>query len=195
MIPTALPKRPRQKVATDLFDHNGKTCIIVVDYHSRFFEVAPLDSTTTLITILLLKSFFCCHVIPEVLVSDNRLQFAAASFSKFAGERGFTHFKSSPFYSQSNREVERAVQTAKILVKKPEDLHLALLSYRSTPLENGYFIVELLMRRRIRYTLPMPPDKLIPKLPNLKQLQNNARSSFKNLSTTTNVTERQSFLT
>ena len=90
MIPTALHERPWQKVATDLFDHNGKTYIIVVDYYSRFFEVAPVNGTTSYI-------------------------------SKFAYERRFTQVKSSPVYPQSNREVKRAVQTAKKLVKKSED--------------------------------------------------------------------------
>lgn len=90
LIPTALPERPWQKVATDLFDHNGKTYIIAVDYYSRFFEVAP-----------------------------SMVQ--PATFSKFADERRFTQFKSSPFYPQSNRELKRAVQTAKKLVKKSED--------------------------------------------------------------------------
>lgn len=43
------------------------------------------------------------------------------TFSKFADERRFTQVKSSPLYPQSNREVKRAVQTAKKLVKKSED--------------------------------------------------------------------------
>ena len=51
------------------------------------------------------------------------------------------------------------------------DPYLALLSYRSTALENEYALAEVLMRRRIRSTLPMPTDKLIPKLPNFKELQ------------------------
>ena len=44
-----------------------------------------------------------------------------ATFSKFADERRFTQVKSSPVYPQSNREVKRAVQTAKKLVEKSED--------------------------------------------------------------------------
>ena len=47
MISTPLPERPWQKVATDLFYHSGKTYIIVVDYYSRFFDIAPLKSMTT----------------------------------------------------------------------------------------------------------------------------------------------------
>ena len=75
------------------------------------------------------------------------------------------------------------------------DPYLALLSYRSTPLENEYTLAEVLMRRRIRYTHPKPTYKLIPKLPNFKELQENSSTSFNNLRTTTNVIERQSSLT
>ena len=134
MIPTPLPERPWQKVATDLFYQNipptcsTKTYIIVVDYYSRFFEIAPLKSTTTENAINHLKSFFCRHGIPEITVSDNEPQFAAATFSKFAEEWGFTNLTSSPHYPQSNDEVERAVKTEKDLIVKSEDPYLALLS-------------------------------------------------------------------
>lgn len=129
MIPTPLPERSWQKVATDLFYHNGKTYIITVDYYSRFFEIAPLKSITTENAISHLKSFFCRHGIPEIVVSDNGPQFAAATFSQFGEEWGFTHLTSSPHYPQSNGGVERAVKTANNLVVKAEDLYLALLSY------------------------------------------------------------------
>ena len=173
MIPTPLPERPWQKVTTDLFYHSGKTYIIVVDYYSRFFEIAPLKSTTTENAINHLKSFFCRHGIPEIIVSDNGPQFAAATFSKFAEE---CHLTSSPHYPQSNGEVERAVKTAKDFLIKSEDPYLALLSYRSTPLENGYTPAELLIGRKLRSTLPLAPEKLTPKLPNLEHLQKTERA-------------------
>ena len=47
MIATPLSKRPRQKVATDLFYHSGKTYIIVVDYYWKFFEIALLKNMMT----------------------------------------------------------------------------------------------------------------------------------------------------
>ena len=75
------------------------------------------------------------------------------------------------------------------------DPYLARLSYRSTALENEYALAEVLMRRRIRSTLPKPTDKLIPKLPNFKELQENTSTCLNNLRTTTNVIERQSSLT
>ena len=171
MIATPLPERPWQKVATDLFYHSGETYIIVVDYYSRFFEIAPLKATTIENTISHMKSFFCRHGIPEIVVSDNGPQFAAATFSKFAEEWGFTHLTSSPHYPQGNGEVERAVQTAKNLIIKAKDPYLAILSYRSTPLDNGYTPAELLMGRKLRSTLPLAPEKLTPKLPDYDQLR------------------------
>ena len=171
-----LPERPVQKVATNLFFHSGKTYISVVDYYSRFFGIAPLKSTTPDNAINHLRPFFCRHDIQEITVSDNGPQFAAATFSKFAEEWGFTHLTSSPHYPQSNGEVERTVKTAKDLIIKSEDPYLAFLSYRSTPLENSYTPAELLMGRKLCSTLPVAPEKVTPKLPNLEHLQKPERA-------------------
>jgi len=50
------------------------------------------------------------------------------------------------------------------------NMYMAMLSYRSTPLENGLSPVELLMGRRLRTTIPALPQQLNPKLPNNSQL-------------------------
>ena len=171
MMPTTLPERPWQKIGVDLFHHSGKEYIIAVDYYSRFFEIAPLKNTTSESATNYLKLFFSHHGIPEIIISDNGPQFSAATFSKFAEEWGFTHLTSSPHYPQSNGEAERAVQMAKDLITKSEDPYLALLSYRSTPLHNGYTPAELLMGRKRRSTLPLAPEKLTPKWPETEQLR------------------------
>ena len=139
-----------------------------MDYYSRFFKIAPLKATTTENTISHLKFFFCRHGIPEIVVSGNGSQFAAATFSKFAEKWGSTHLTSSPHYPQSNGEVERAAKTAKNLIIKP---YLAILSYRSTPLDDGYTPAGLLMGAKLRSTPPLAPEKLKPKLPDYDQLR------------------------
>ena len=63
------------------------------------------------------------------------------------------------------------VQTVKHLLTKSDEPQAALLAYRSTPLENGYSPAEILMGRKLRTTLPVVPDKLIPKLPDLAKLR------------------------
>ena len=68
------------------------------------------------------------------------------------------------------------VKTVKQLLKNTQDPHLALLSYRSTPLPQcGKSPVELLMGRNLRSTLPQISSTLIPQWPYLKKFkhQNN----------------------
>lgn len=147
LMPTDLPERPWQKLGADLFTLKGKVYLLVVDYYSRYVEVANLSLTKSADITAHLKSMFAHHGIPKVLVSDNGPQFAARSFSTFAANYEFQHITSSPKFPQSNGEAERAVQTVKNLLKKAEDLYLALLAYRTTPLRNGFSPAELLMGR------------------------------------------------
>ena len=75
LIPTALPEYPWQKVATDLFQWKGMSYLLVVDYYSRFIEIAKLSGTSSGEVIHHLKSIFACYGIPEELVSDNGPQY------------------------------------------------------------------------------------------------------------------------
>ncbi|VDI44154.1 Hypothetical predicted protein [Mytilus galloprovincialis] len=80
------------------------------------------------------------------------------------------HIMSSPRFAQSNGLAERSVQTIKNMLKKSEDQYNSLLSYRTTPLANGYSPAELLMGRKLRTLLPVAPKTLVPKLPNTREL-------------------------
>ena len=63
------------------------------------------------------------------------------------------------------------MQTIKFLLEKNDDPHMALLLYRSTPLHNGNSPAELLMGRKLRTTVPIIPEQLKPKLPDLTAIQ------------------------
>ncbi|KAL4007109.1 Rho guanine nucleotide exchange factor 40 [Sarotherodon galilaeus] len=162
MLPTEFPQRPWAMVGTDLFQIENKQYLVIVDYFSRFFEVAKLTSTTSEAVIEHCKSIFARHGIPERVRSDNGPQFSSDSFKRFAQEWGFSHETSSPHFPQSNGEAERAVRTIKSLLKKSGDPYLALMAYRATSLANGYSPTELLMGRRIRTTIPVIPSQLNP---------------------------------
>jgi transposase InsO family protein len=154
LMPSAMPSRAWERVGSDLFEHEKKHYLLVVDYYSRWIEIRHLPTTTSQETVKALKSIFALHGIPDIVMSDNGPQYSSETFRNFTSEYGFTHVTSSPLYPQSNGEAECAVQTAKNILKKNEDPYLGLLAYRSTPLHNGLSPSQLLMGRRLRTTLP-----------------------------------------
>ncbi|KAL0148076.1 hypothetical protein M9458_056616 [Cirrhinus mrigala] len=93
----------------------------------------------------------------------------------FASDYGFTHITSSPRYPQANGEAERAVATVKGLWKGGEEKTKALLTYRATPLENGYSPAQLLMGRALRTTIPQLPTVLNPRWPKIKGFRKSER--------------------
>ena len=165
LIPSKLPEYPWQKVGTDLFEWKKDNYLLIVDYYSRYIEVAKLKRTTAEEVILHTKSIFARHGIPEVIISDNGPQYVSAEYQNFAQKYEFEHITSSPYYPQSNGEAERAVQTVKSLLKKEGDPYLALLAYRTTPLQSGFSPSELLMSRKLRTNLPTTREQLKPKIP------------------------------
>ena len=165
LIPAALPELPWQRVGTDLFEFKGRSFLLIVDYYSRFIEVARLNRATSEEVILHTKGIFARHGIPEVVVSDNGPQYSSEAYAALARQFQFEHVTSSPHYPQSNGEAERAVQTVKNLLKKDGDPYLALLAYRSTPLKCGFSPSELLMARKLRTNVPMTRGSLKPAVP------------------------------
>ena len=154
LITSPLPELSWQKLATDIFTWKGSNFLLVIDYYSRYVEIARLTSSTSASVIQHLSSIFARHGIPQILFSDNGPQYKSAEFASFAKQYGFQHVTSSPHYPQSNGEAERAVQTVKQLLNKSSDPYLALLAYRTSPLSNGYSPSELLMGRKLRTILP-----------------------------------------
>ena len=66
---------------------------------------------------------------------------------------------------------QTAVQTAKLFLKKVDDIYLALLSYRTTPLANGFSPAQLLMGKQLRSTMPTTTASLQPQTPDSSKLQ------------------------
>ena len=172
LIPSKLPQRPWQKIGTDLFELNGVMYLLLVDYYSRFIEVAKLSSTTARSVISVMKSMFGRYGIPEIIISDNGPQYSSHEFAEFASSYDFKHATSSPYHPQGNGEAERAVKTVKKLLRNSHDPNLALLAYRSTPLSWCHLSPsQLLMGRQLRSTVPAPDNSLNPKWPNLDKFR------------------------
>lgn len=176
LMPHPVPQRPWQKVGADLFSFAGRDYLLVVDYHSKFPEIALLEDKTSHAVILQLKIIFARHGIPEVLVADN-MPFGSKACKQFAEEWDVQIKTSSPNYAQSNGQSERHIQTIKKLMTKAaeegKDPYIALLQYRNTPL-SGLEVspAQLLFSRRLRTKIPTTAQSLLPATTNQhKQLE------------------------
>ena len=171
LVTSVFPELPWQKVATDLFEWKHKNYLLIVDYYSRYIEIALLQQTTAEEVIRHTKSIFARHGIPGIIISDNGPQYSSKAYEDFAKQYQFTHVKSSTYHPQCNGEAERAVGTVKSLLKKEKDPYLAILSYRSTPLQNGYCPSELLMSGKLRTVVPISREQRKPQVPDTKAVR------------------------
>ena len=102
-----------------------------------------------------LKEIFTEIGVPRCIVSDGGTQFTSQGFKDFMKVWGIQHRVTSPTNAQSNGHVECFVQTIKNsltkAMKRAEDLHLAILSYITTPLNHNLPLpAELLNSRSFR---------------------------------------------
>ena len=163
------PDRPWAKVGCDLFYLKQIPYLLTVDYYSHYPEISLLSNESSRQVIVQLKSLFSRHGIPSTLMSDGGPQFSSAEFKQFTNEWGIEHKMSSPYYPQSNGLVENCVKVVKRILGKAadrgEDPYLAMLAYRSSPLDCGKSPSELLFGRKIRSRLPYRCETYIAKSP------------------------------
>jgi len=95
-------------------------------------------------------------------VSDNGPCCNSKEWQQFAKQYGFQHVTSSPQHAQANGKAEKGLHIIKHFLKKATDSksdpYLALLSYRTAPLECSLSPAELLMNRKLHTTLPWYTD-------------------------------------
>ena len=63
----------------DMVELKGHIYLIIIDYYSRWIEIAYLQKTTSG-SIVNSKSVFSCNGIPELVISDNVPQFTSWTF-------------------------------------------------------------------------------------------------------------------
>jgi len=170
MIPHAIPDTPWTKLGSDILEFGGRNYLVVVDYTSKYPEIANLGTTKTASAVISkLKHIFSRHGIPEVLIADN-MPYDSHEMRQFAAEWHFEITTSSPTYSQSNGKSENLVKTVKQILRKAledkaMDVELALLNYRNTRVSGlSYSPAQMLMGRRLRGRLLIPPTALRPEV-------------------------------
>ena len=87
--------------------------ISLVDYFSKWPEVAFASRVETATIIQFLTAIFYREGNPKTLISDNGPQFLSAEFADFLKESGIQHLRSSVHYPRANGEVERFNRSVK----------------------------------------------------------------------------------
>lgn len=139
--PWEWPSKPWQRLHIDFAGpFLNKMFLIVVDAHSKWPEVIPMATATTLTTIEALRPIFARFGVPQQIVSDNGSQFTSSDFSSFLSENGVRHIRIAPFHPSSNGLAERFVQSFKQAMKSAKatektinkQLSAFLLAYRNS---------------------------------------------------------------
>ncbi|CAB3981085.1 Retrovirus-related Pol poly from transposon [Paramuricea clavata] len=175
-----VPDRPWGKIATDLFEFDGKEYLVTVDYFSIFFEIDRLYCTQAVSVIRKLKAHLARYGIPEELISDQGPQFTSGKFKNFCASYGMKHTMTSPHYHQANGMADTAVKQAKRVLKVAKMSgrapHLALLDLRNTPQEGfSSSSAQRLMSRRTKTVLPISKGLLKPAVTENTKQQRRAR--------------------
>ena len=150
---------PWYTVATDLFEIKNSKYLLLVDYYSRFPILHKLGSTTSKVLVQEMKAVFSELGVPNMMVSDGGPQYTSVEFKDFMKQWQIEHRVSLPRNPQSNGMAEGCVQTMKASLIKTmeegEDMDLALLTYKTTPLSHRLPLpAELLISRKYKTLLP-----------------------------------------
>ena len=153
------PEKPWTRVHIDYAGPmEGKMFLVIVDAHSKWIDIHITNSSTSSVTIELLRKTFAALGLPEVVVSDN----ASTEFSDFLKRNGVRHVRTPPYHPVSNGLAERAVQTFKEAMKRIKGgslntrLSRFLFRYRMTPHTSTQVSpAELMFGRKLRSHLDL----------------------------------------
>nr|XP_055041695.1 uncharacterized protein K02A2.6-like [Misgurnus anguillicaudatus] len=166
--PVDFPDGPFQKVAIDIVGpferatHDCRFAITMVDYYSKWPEVAFTSNVTTDTLTKFLASVFAREGNPLTLVSDNGPQMISTAFADFLAERGIKHIRCSVYWPQANGAVERWNRVLKNCIQVADMQQLPwkqavtdfLQNYRATPhATTGVSPFELLRGRKMHTKL------------------------------------------
>ncbi|XP_064653081.1 uncharacterized protein K02A2.6-like [Lineus longissimus] len=147
LIVTPHPKYPWEKIAMDLCTVKSEKYLALMDYYSKYIEIAHMRSTTASSVIKKAKAIFARWGVPRENVSDNGPPYDSKEWKTFASEWGITLTTFSPHNPQANGQGESGVAIAERILRQPDPIK-ALMSYRSTPVRStGYSPSRLMMGR------------------------------------------------
>ncbi|XP_055542544.1 uncharacterized protein K02A2.6-like [Wyeomyia smithii] len=129
-----MPDRAWQEIAIDFFSAKEcTTCMVVVDYYSRFLRVIEMKGTTAGKTIDALEGIFIEQTYPETIRSDNGPPFSSEEFAQYCSNKNIRLIRTIPYWPQMNGLVERQNQgilrTLRIAKATKSDWRKAITEY------------------------------------------------------------------
>ena len=163
-----LPERPWERLGLDIFSYGGQSYLVVFDSFSNWLEIRPIKDKSIKSCIKILKNIFSVFGSPDFVTCDN-VPFNCYEFKSFAKEWNIIITTRSPNYPRSNGLAEKGVGIGKKLLKKclegGEDIEIALLQYRNSPLKHiDYSPSQLLNSRVCKTKIPINVSLLKPKV-------------------------------
>ncbi|GFR98185.1 Pol polyprotein [Elysia marginata] len=129
---------------------------------SKRCPISEPKDTAELRRYLGMVNYLCRYLPPGITKSENVLNEQRGGQESQNIPNAWLQSKVSPHYPQANGAAEGAVQTATTILQQ-KDQHLALLTYRATPIPSlGKSPAEQAIGRRLRTRLPVIPTVLKP---------------------------------
>jgi len=169
---------PSQIVSADLIgplaetDKGSKYVLTILDHFTGWAEAYPLpNKRSETVTDKFVNDFFPRVGEPEILITDNGLEFNEREWLAYLREIGVEHRTTTPVHPQSNGRIERFNRTLKEMLRKlingkrldwEKKLPMALKAYRiSVSTVTGFSPFHLWHARRPRVPLTrmLQPDQ------------------------------------
>ena len=149
---------PMKHVATDLYDLQGHSYLVLTDRYSGYGWQARLRKTATRNVTDQLTGWFNEYGWPDYIRSDGGPQFRS-EFKDFCAKRDITHEVASAHNPESNGLAESAVKSLKQITRRcmkgKEDIASAIAAWRNMAREDGNSPAQLFFNRRQKHFLPM----------------------------------------
>ena len=139
---TVTASHPGKTYGVGIADIQGKSHLVLVDYHSCCIFERQLNNLLTTEIIKGLKSIFCDVRAPDKMISDNARYFTLEEFQEFLMTWSIQHITLFPQFLHGNAHAEKAVYIIKQIYAKADDIKLALLLLKTTPIANKYITHE-----------------------------------------------------
>ena len=133
---------PGEVYGIDVAEIHGRFHIVCVDYFTCCIFERELRSVHSIDVIEALKSMFCDIRAPNKIISNNARYFTFEEFQDFTMRWSIYHITSSPCFPHGNAHAEKAVHVVKQIYMKADDVKLALLLLKMTPISNNKNVIQ-----------------------------------------------------